>query len=193
MKLRFIILAIPSLFILSSCSKEDVLEDEAMVASLTVGENLVTGWENGYSWQKSDSAGYFVFSHNRNLPELTSSILEKGAVLVALKNVPYKEDSLQTKPKLVPFSVIPYYGHDQQGKPSCDQHWYIVPSVGNIMIKYRTNRHNFSELPVLPPDGRLEARYFLIPESELKRMGHTQKTIQQTNYETLVKLLGVAG
>ena len=160
-------------------------------ASLSAGETLVTDWENGYSWKKTDSADFYVFSHERIMPGITSSLLEKGAVLVALRNVPYKEDSLQTFPKLAPFSVIPYYGHDQQGKPACDQHWYVIPSVGNIIVKYRTNRHNFSELPVLPPDGRVEARYFLIPESELKRLGHTQKTIQQVSYESLVKMLGI--
>jgi hypothetical protein len=186
-------LALICLVLFSSCSKDKITEDDTMVASLSAGMSLVTGWENGYSWEMSDSADYHVFSHERMMPELTSSILEKGAVLVALKNLPYKEDSLYTKPKLVPFSLIPYYGHDQQGKDIYDQHWYIIPSVGKIVIKYRTNRHNFSELPVIPPDGRLEARYFLFTDADLKRLGHTQKSIQQITYEDLIKLPGIPG
>ena len=80
----------------SSCSKENVLEDEAVVASLSAGETLVTDWENGYSWKKTDSADFYVFSHERIMPGITSTLLEKGAVLVALRNVPYKEDSLRS-------------------------------------------------------------------------------------------------
>ena len=159
-------LAISLSIIFFSCSKDNVLEDDAMVASLSVSDGVASNWEGGYTWSRADSADYIVFRHDRNMPELTSSILEKGAVLVALRNVPYKEDTLQTKPKLAPFSVIPYYGHDQQGRASCDQHWYIIPSTGKVIVKYRTNRHNFSELPVLPPDGRVEARYFLLTEND---------------------------
>ena len=164
-----------------------------MVAGLSTSPGLITGWENGYNWQKSDSAGYYVFTHERIMPELTSSILEKGAVLVALKNLPYKEDSLFPQPKLAPFSLIPYYGHDQQGKEHCDQHWYIQPLEGKVIVKYRTNRHNYSELPVLAPDGRLEARYFLFTEADLKKLGQTQKSIYMLTYDLLVKLSGVPG
>ena len=176
---------------LFSCSKEHVLEDES-ISSLNASDGTITGWERGYNWQKNDSADFIVFRHDRSMPELLSPILERGIVLVALRNVPYKEDSLQTVPKLVPFSVIPYYGHDHTGREIYDQRWYIIPELGDITIKYRTNRHNYSELPLLPPDARVEARYFLLPESELKRLGHTQKSIARLSYNDLVKLLGTS-
>ena len=192
MKSRTFTLAILLTTLLFSCSKKHVLEDES-TSSLNASDGIITGWEGGYAWHRSDSAGYFVFMHQEVMPELTPSILEKGAVLVALKNVPYKEDSLQTIPKLAPFSVIPYYGHDQAGKPNCDQHWYIIPGVANISVKYRTNRHLFSEMPVLAPDARVEVRYFILPELELKRLGHTQESISLLTYQDLVKLLGTNG
>jgi hypothetical protein len=185
-------LAFLSVISLIACSKKHTLTEDEAVTSLNAQGEVITSWESGYTWSQSDSADYIVFSHTRSMPEITSEILEKGVVLVALKNVPYKEDTLQKEPKLVPFSVIPYYGHDQQGKPIYDQHWYIIPAVGSVTIKYRTNRHNFSELPLLPPDGRVEARYFILSEAQLKRLGHSQASIKDLTYKKLVGLLGTS-
>ena len=112
-------------------------------------------------------------------------------VLVALKNVPYKPDTLLTEPRVVPFSVIPYYGHDQ-GRPAYDQHWYIIPSVGKVELKYRSNRHHFSGEPVIPPDGRVAARYFILSEDDLQRMGQTRTSIYALTYSQLVRALGTS-
>lgn len=182
-------LAILSVSLLTACDKNDTIQ-ETSVSAFNANGTEITGWESGYSWSRTDSADFIVFSTERPTPGLTQEVLSRGAVLVALKNVPYKADSLQTEPRLVPFSVIPYYGHDNQGRPAYDQHWYIMPRVGHITIKYRSNRHLFAAEPVIPPDSRVAARYFLLTEADLRRIGHTQSSILRVTYAELVKLLG---
>lgn len=183
-------LAIAAALSMAACSKKQTLEENTVRAQTSEG-SFITGWESGYEWNRSDSADFIVFSHNRPMPELTASILESGVVLAALKNVPYKVDSHQTEPQLTPFSVIPYYGHDQ-GRPAYDQRWYLIPSLGNILVKYRSNRHIFSGEPVIPPDSRVAARYFLLSAADLQRIGHTKTSILAVKYHELVKLLGVS-
>jgi len=190
MKMKIFTIATLVLVTLVSCSKDKEIVDEALVSAQGSSES-VTAWESGYSWQREDSADYIVFRTEKTLPALTREILEKGAVVVALKNVPYKPDSLLTEPRIVPFSVIPYYGNDA-GRPIYDQHWYIIPRVGGLSLKYRSNRHQFTDEPVIAPDNRVAARYFLLTEADLNRIGKTRENVFALKYAELVKLLGTS-
>ena len=189
MKMSKFTLALLSLSLLTACSKKHTLEEES-ISALNAHGSVITGWESGYSWNRSDSADFIVFRHDKSMPELTESILARGVVLVALKNVPYKPDTLLTEPNVTPFSVIPYYGHDNPGRPAYDQHWYVIPTVGNVAVKYRSNRHLFSGEPVIPPDNRVAARYFLLSDTDLQKIGHTKVSILAVKYKQLVELLG---
>jgi len=190
MKMKIFTIAAMTLVTLVSCSKNKDMEEETLVSAQGNAE-AVTAWETGYSWQREDSADYIVFRAEKSLPALNREILEKGAVVVALKNVPYKPDSLLTEPRIVPFSVIPYYGHDA-GRPIYDQHWYIIPRVGGLSLKYRSNRHQFTDEPVIAPDSRVAARYFLLTEADLNRIGKTRENIYGVRYADLVRLLGTS-
>lgn len=187
MKTWMYALAFAAVSCCTGCSK-DALEYDEISTSGNV-DGYISNWEGGYTWARQDSADYIVFSHDKSLPQLTGDILRDGMALVAIKNVPYKPDSLQTQPRVAPFSVIPYYGVEI-GKPAYDQHWYTIPREGGITIKYRSNRHIFTNEPVIPPDERVEARYFLLTAADLQSIGHTKISIQGLTYEDLVALLG---
>jgi hypothetical protein len=182
-------LAIAVAAMIAACSKEDSIDSESSQTSPTVRAAanpvaIVTAWESGYSWNLSDSADYRVYSYNRAFPEISADIAANGAVLVYVKNYATVEGGRMDKPMLTPIHVLPAIG-----RPGYDQMWYRIVKQGNVEVKYRTNKHKYGGAVELP-DASVQFRYFIIPASELPKLGHTVATIGQLSYADLTQLLG---
>ena len=181
-------IAISFAIILTACSKEkDILaENTRTISTASKTNTIVSNWESGYSWSQMDSSGYQVYFHDRVSPELTSDILNGGAVLVWAKNVKADNGNLITKPMRLPFHVLPEFG-----RPAYDNYWYYTATAGNLKMEFRSNKYRFSTDAVPVPDASVQSRYFFIPESELDKWGYDANSITHLTYEELVDLAGV--
>lgn len=195
--MKIFTLAVIMAAVSTGCTKNDVLPDinsemnaRASVTGLASSNStLITRWESGYDWATSDSSGFKIFSHVRSTPELTSEVMSTGALLIWLKDVPYDGRTLVEEPRLIPFGVIPYFGDT---RPAYEQVWYSMEVPGKITVKYRTNRHQFVEGPIIAPDRRVDAQYFILSAGDLNRIGHTRESIRRVTYGELLELLDMA-
>ena len=191
MNIRNFTIAISIAALITSCSKEDMITGESSVAGLAAtSATFISGWEKGYSWSSMDSSDFKIFYYGRSMPQLTADVLNSSVVLVWLKNVPYDGVTVVDKPMLVPFAVMPPNGVATASRPAYEQVWYLDVVPGRVTIKYRTNRHHFVEGPILAPDARVEARYFILSDDDLRNMGHTEKSIRQLTYSQFLQAVG---
>lgn len=177
--------------LLTACTKEDSLSNEAIVKGFASGNpgasiTVVSSWEGGYHWNRTDSSDYRLFTYTRPVPGLNQDILNNGAVLVYVKNIPIEDDRRLNKPIRIPFHVLPSFG-----KPGYDQVWYNQNMIGKILVKYRTNKHKYG-IEAEVPDDAVQVRYFIISPADLKRYNHTPVSIARLNYSEVTDLLGAA-
>ncbi len=181
-----LVIAAGALF--SSCTKDNDITNDTLVKGLDNGDTgagpVVTNWERGNAWSVSDSLDYKVFAHNKNLPSVTSDVLQNGAVLVFVKNIQYDDGRRVSKPLRIPFHVLPSFG-----KPGYDQAWYHMNAVGKVTVKYRTNKHKYG-IEAQVPDEQVMVRIFVLSPEDLVRLDKTPVTISRMNYQELVDLLG---
>ena len=186
MKKGMFTLALAITAILTACTKDSILEEpivKGFASEPVASASVVTSWENGYNWTRTDSSDYRLFTYTRLVPGLDQDILSNGAILVFVKNIPLEDDRRVNKPIRIPFHVLPSFG-----KPGYDQVWYNQNMIGKILVKYRTNKHKYGIEAEIPDHG-VQVRYFIISPSDLKRYGHTPVSISRLNYQELIHLL----
>lgn len=181
-------IAISFAVILTACSKEKdiIAESTRTISTASKTNTTVSNWESGFSWSQMDSSGYKVYFHDRASAELTSDILNGGAVLVWAKNVKADDGSLITKPMKLPFHVLPEFG-----RPAYDNYWYYTTTTGNLKIEFRSSKFRFSTDPVPAPDASVQSRYFFIPQSDLNKWGYDANSITHLTYEQLTDIVGI--
>jgi len=174
----------------AACSKDkEMIERNAdvRVGIASVNEkSIVTNWESTSSWNVGDSSNYIVYMHDRSVPEITSNVAATGAVMVWVKNIRSDEGGMISKPQQLPLAVI-----KQFGKPAYDNFWYQVVKPGNVTVKFRTNKSQYTQDPVPIPDASTQLRYFIISKEDLDRWGHTPVSITRLTYEELINLIGI--
>jgi hypothetical protein len=183
-----------SSILFASCSKDKSISntnpDTPIRATAAINKfNYISEWESGYSWTTSDSAGYKIYAHERNTPQLTSDIINNGAVLIWSKNFIDDNGQRITKPQLLPFHVLPALG-----RPAYDNFWYYMLNDSRITMKYRTNKYQYAggDTYIPLPDTDVQFRYFLLSASDLSGAGYDQNTIRQLSYDQLADKFGVA-
>jgi hypothetical protein len=69
----------------ASCSKHEAATDET-VTSLAVNDDVYdSGWEQYANWQKTDSAGFQVYSTSKQIPAITQQVIDKATVITYSK------------------------------------------------------------------------------------------------------------
>ncbi|HEX6333814.1 MAG TPA: hypothetical protein VFZ78_06290 [Flavisolibacter sp.] len=181
--------ALLALLALAACSKEDISDtDPVAVASIRtqdVPPAVVSGWERAV-WSVKDSAEYRVSFDRRQVGALTADILESGAVLVWIRNVPSVNGEVISKPLLMPFHVLPEGVH-----PAYDEKWYFTPQPALLDIEFRTNKYLYVPSAATVASSQAEFRYFIIPPETLDRMGLNRITVLQLPYQRLLYALGI--
>jgi hypothetical protein len=181
-----------SLFAISACSKnsmDPVTGDNSEIGSLSFQTKVIhTSWERGYAWSESDSAGFRVYSHQRTLSGLDPEIVQEGAVVIWAKNVPADQGGVIARPTVLPFKVLP-----EVGRPAYINEWYYSAREEEVTMKFRTNKHQFTDMQIPAPNGEEQFRYFLIPKEALDLWGYTPLSIRGLTYERFIALTGVEG
>lgn len=176
---------------LGACSKdnhminEDLAEEDAAVAA-TATNSTATVWQAGYSWTRTDSAGFMLYHHDEPLGALDAAVLNGGSILVFAKNIP--ADSMRI-PKA---KKLPFYLYPSPGRPAYHHAWYYEASNGSLRIKFRSNKHQYSQEAVPVPDGAVQFRYFMFTGDDLERLGHTPVSIARLTYGEVLQLTGAA-
>lgn len=174
----------------TACSKDkEIVESKSdvRVGIAAVDEkSVITNWETTSTWDVGDSSNYAIYMRERSIPEITSNILATGAVLVWVKNIRSDEGGMISKPQQLPLAVI-----KQFGKPAYDNFWYQVIKPGDIKVKFRTNKSQYTQDPVPIPDATTQLRYFILTKDDLMQKGHTPVSIARLTYEELTTLLGI--
>ncbi|MGZ8544523.1 MAG: hypothetical protein ACXWV0_04465 [Flavisolibacter sp.] len=190
MKKVMFTLVISAAALFTSCTKDHEITNDGVVKGFNSDNPgvpagpVITSWERGNIWAVSDSLDYKVFAHNRSLPAVTKEVLKSGAVLVFVKNILYDDGRRVTKPLRVPFHVLPSFG-----RPGYDQAWYNINTVGNILVKYRTNKHKYG-IEAQLPDEQVMVRIFVLSPEDLIRLDKTPVSISRLTYQELTDLLG---
>jgi hypothetical protein len=189
-KFTIAILFCTTIFI--SCSKDKSIsndsQDNPVRSTATLDKfSYISDWEGGNSWTLSDSASYKIYLHEKNIPELTGSILANGAVLVWARNYAKDNGERMSKPQLLPIHVLP-----EQGRPAYDNYWYYLLNDSKITVKYRTNKYLYAGgstfIPL--PDSDVQLRYFVLSADDLAAAGYNQNTVRQLSYDQLVDKFG---
>jgi hypothetical protein len=192
MKKRMFTMAICASVLLAACSKDESITAEVenntaalKTASGTKAGSYASGWETVSSWTKTDSSGYQVFTANRAVPEITADVQSGGAVLVWARNIPDYDGSILTKPMRLPFAIYP-----QPGRPAWHEQYYFGTATGSVRLQYRTNKHQYVSVNVMPPTG-VQFRFIAVSAQELGKMGLTPGSLQGMDYEQMIGQLGI--
>lgn len=188
-------LVITAFFTLSACTKEEheITESAApnTVSTSTLNEDPVqdgdvkrsyfSEWEKLINWNRRDSSVYYVYSMARPTPQITEDILNTGVVLVYAKDYRSDEGVLQPTPTKLSFQL--------EGGMEYVNEWYQTNQMEKVTVKFRSNKFHYSNQPIPEPDGYTRFRFFVIPQTELERMGYSRSSIQEISYDKLVALL----
>jgi len=174
----------------AACSKDKEITEsntDVRVGIASVNEkSFITSWEAASTWNVGDSSNYVVYIHDRSVPEITSNLAATGAVLVWIKNIRSDEGGMITKPQPLPLAVI-----KPIGKPAYDNFWYQLIKPGDVTVKFRTNKSQYTQDPVPVPDATTQLRYFILSREDLNLLGHTPNSISKLTYEELIRVLGI--
>ena len=175
--------------IIAACSKLDLDTRPSQQTSLTQTalqkEVYTSGWESIPAWTVDKNTGSTILSYSRNLPELNSDILEKGAVLVFVRNL-WPEgigDGETGKPLMMPFYFLPYFE-----KPDYTEEWNytIKRNVINITLLIKGSKQPTQ------PNKKVQLRYVVIPVEKLKAKKQTTQTVRKASYDEVVQMFDLA-
>ena len=155
-----------------------------VIKPLTTPSAYSSEWETVPSWQFSAGKGTFLATFSRQLPQISSSVLQEGVVLVFAKGYDFEGVSkAEEKPIGLPFYMSSAGEMDAQLNA-----WTYSSDEGKATIELRLPEVLKSDFEGACQDIRL--RYFVVPPEFLQQHQLSAMAIRKMPYSQLSGLLG---
>lgn len=156
----------------------------SVIKPLTTHSVYSSEWETVPSWQFSAGKGTFLATFSRQLPQISSSVLQVGVVLVFAKGYDFEEVSkAEEKPVGLPFYMA------SSGKMVAQLNaWTYALEEGKATIELRLPEVLKSDFKRASQDIRLQ--YFVFPPEFLQQHQLSAMAIRKMPYSQLSGLLG---
>jgi hypothetical protein len=156
----------------------------SVIKPLTTHSVYSSGWETVPSWQFSAGKGTFLATFSRQLPQISSSVLQEGVVLVFAKGYDFEEVSNKEEKPL----GLPFYMASPDEMIAQLNAWTYALEEGKATIELKLPEVLKSDFKRASEDIRL--RYFVVPPAFMQHHQLSAMAIRKMPYSQLSGLLG---
>lgn len=140
-------------------------------------------WENVPAWQFSAGKGTLLATFSRHLPQISSSVLQEGVVLVFAKGYDFEGVSKgEEKPVGLPF----YMASSKESEPNLNAWTY---ALGEEKVTIELSISQSLEAGFKTESSAIRLRYFILPPEFLQQHKLSIMTIRKMPYKELIGLL----